>query len=454
MVDLSQHLTHRRILHIAVPVILANITIPLLGLVDTGVIGQMGLATPIGAVGIGAIILTALYWIFGFLRMGTTGFAAQAIGAGDKDETAAILIRALTIAAIGGLSIIILQLPLFVLGFWLSPASDEVETLARSYMAIRVWSAPFLISTFAITGWLVAAERTRDILVIHLLMNGTNIGFDLLFVLVLGWGIQGVAFATVIAEISGCGLGLWYCRAVFVTGLWANRARLLDPVKLKRFAAVNVDILIRSLLLQSIFMSFLFFGAIYGDTRLAANHILLQFLSVTAYVMDAFAFAAETLVGQALGARRRATLRRAALMVSIWCFGTGVVLTLTFALFGGVLIDAITTAPDVRIAARDYLIYTILMPLISVAPFMLDGIFIGATRTRDMRNMMLISTTIYFTFVLTLMPITANHGLWIALLISFAARGATLAWKYPALERSVIAFEIPIGKSPGRGQRP
>ena len=453
MVDLSQHLTHRRILHIAVPVILANITIPLLGLVDTGVIGQMGLATPIGAVGIGAIILTALYWIFGFLRMGTTGFAAQAIGAGDKDETAAILIRALTIAAIGGLSIIILQLPLFVLGFWLSPASDEVETLARSYMAIRVWSAPFLISTFAITGWLVAAERTRDILVIHLLMNGTNIGFDLLFVLVLGWGVHGVASATVIAEIFGCGLSLWYCRAVLVTAPWSNRARLLDPVKLKRFAAVNVNILIRSLLLQSIFMSFLFFGAAYGDTRLAANHILLQFLSITAHAMDGFAFAAETFVGQALGARCRSTFRRAALMVSFWCFGIGVILALTFALFGGALIDAITTAPDVRIAARDYLVYAALMPLVSIAPFMLDGIFIGATRTRDMRNMMVISTTIYFTFVLILMPVAANHGLWIALLISFAARGATLALKYPALERSVnkpvFAIGIPTEKPKG-----
>jgi MATE family multidrug resistance protein len=456
MVDLSQHLTSRRILHIAVPVVLANISIPLLGLVDTSVIGQMGLATPIGAVGIGAIILTALYWIFGFLRMGTTGFAAQAIGAGDKDESAAILIRALAIAVIGGLSIVILQLPLFALGFWLSPASDEVENLARSYMTIRVWSAPFLISTFAITGWLVAAERTRDILVIQLAMNGTNIGFDLLFVPVLGWGIQGVASATVIAEMSGCGLGLWYCRAVFFTASWSNRARLLDPVKIKRFAVVNVDILIRSLLLQSIFMSFLFFGATYGDTRLAANHILLQFLSVTAYAMDGFAFAAETLVGQALGARCRATFRRAALMVSFWCFGTGVVLALMFALFGGALIDAITTAPDVRIAARDYLVYTTLTPLISVAPFMLDGIFIGATRTRDMRNMMVISTTIYFTFVLMLMPITANHGLWIALLISFAARGATLAWKYPALERSilkpVVTFETPTGKPPGRVQ--
>ncbi|MEJ6508187.1 MAG: MATE family efflux transporter [Octadecabacter sp.] len=432
-------LTHRRILNIAVPVVLGNITVPLLGLVDTGVVGQMGLATPIGAVGIGAVILTGLYWIFGFLRMGTTGFAAQAIGAGDGAENASILIRALGIAAMGGLAIIILQTPLFAFGFWLSPASNEVEVLARAYMQIRVWSAPFLIATFAMTGWLVAAERTRDILVIQLLMNGVNIGLDLLFVLGLGWGVQGVAVATVIAEISGCGLGLWYCRAAFEGAPWRDRARLLDSAKLKRFASVNADIMIRSLLLQSIFMSFLFFGAGYGDTRLAANHILLQFLTVTAHAMDGFAFAAESLVGQAMGAKKRAAFRRAAVLVSCWCFGAGLLLALMFWVFGGTIIDWLTTASDVRRAARDYLFYMALTPLLSAAPFMLDGIFIGATRTRDMRDMMVMSTVIYFVAVLILAPVFDNHGLWIALLISFAARGITLGWKYPALERSVGA---------------
>jgi MATE family multidrug resistance protein len=432
-------LTHRRILNIAVPVVLGNITVPLLGLVDTGVVGQMGLATPIGAVGIGAVILTGLYWIFGFLRMGTTGFAAQAIGAGDGAENASILIRAVGIAAMGGLAIIILQTPLFAFGFWLSPASNEVEVLARAYMQIRVWSAPFLIATFAMTGWLVAAERTRDILVIQLLMNGVNIGLDLLFVLGLGWGVQGVAVATVIAEISGCGLGLWYCRAAFEGAPWRDRARLLDSAKLKRFASVNADIMIRSLLLQSIFMSFLFFGAGYGDTRLAANHILLQFLTVTAHAMDGFAFAAESLVGQAMGAKKRAAFRRAAVLVSCWCFGAGLLLALMFWVFGGTIIDWLTTASDVRRAARDYLFYMALTPLLSAAPFMLDGIFIGATRTRDMRDMMVMSTVIYFVAVLILAPVFDNHGLWIALLISFAARGITLGWKYPALERSVGA---------------
>jgi len=187
---MAETLTHRRVLNIALPIVLSNATVPILGAVDTGVVGQMGAAAPIGAVGIGATILTALYWIFGFLRMGTTGFAAQALGRGDHAEGAAILTRGLAIAALGGLAIIALQWPLFTLGFLLSPASAEVEGLARDYMAIRVWSAPALIAIYAITGWLIAAERTRAVLVLQLVMNGLNIGLDLLFVLQLGWGVE------------------------------------------------------------------------------------------------------------------------------------------------------------------------------------------------------------------------------------------------------------------------
>ena len=430
-------LTHSRVLHIAVPIVLANATIPVLGLVDTGVVGQMGQAAPIGAVGIGAVILTGLYWIFGFLRMGTTGFAAQAIGQGDGAESAAILSRALGIAALGGLLIIALQGPLFRLGFWASPASTEVETLAQQYMAIRVWSAPALISLYAITGWLIAAERTRAVLVIQFWMNGLNIGLDLLFVLGLGWGVQGVAVATLIAELSGAALGLWFCRDAFRSPAWRDLSRLTDPAKLRRFASVNSDILLRSLMLQSIFMSFLFFGAKFGDVRLAANHILLQFIAVTAYAMDGFAFAAETLVGQAMGAKRRAAFRRAAVLVSLWCFGAALVLALVFAVFGGAIIDLMTTAPDVRAQARAYLVYMALSPLVSAAPFMLDGIFIGATRTKDMRNMMALSALVYFVAALALMPVFGNHGLWVALIISYLARAATLGARYPALERSV-----------------
>ncbi|MEL6957756.1 MAG: MATE family efflux transporter [Pseudomonadota bacterium] len=430
-------LSHRRILQIAVPVILANITVPLIGLVDTGVVGRMGDPVPIAAVGIGAVILTGVYWIFGFLRMGTTGFAAQAIGAGDGAETSAILLRGLLIAGAGGLALVALQAPIFALGFEVSPASDAVEALARDYMAIRIWSAPALIATYALTGWLIAAERTRAVLALQLVMNGVNVALDLVFVPGFGWGVQGVAAATLIAEVTGCAMGLWLCRDGLRDPAGRAVSRLLDAAKLRRFASVNSDILIRSLLLQAIFMSFLFFGARYGDVRLAANHILLQFLTFTAFAMDGFAFAVEALVGRAKGAGDRAGFRRAALLTSFWGGGAGFALALAFALAGGPIIDLLTTAPDVRSAARDYLIYMALTPLVSFVPFMLDGIFIGATRTRDMRNMMALSAAIYFAAALALMPLLGNDGLWIAVILSFVARGATLGWRYPALERSI-----------------
>ena len=436
MADRAQ-LTHRRVLNIAVPIVLSNATVPILGTVDTAVVGQMGLAAPIGAVGIGAIILTALYWVFGFLRMGTTGFASQALGRGDLPEGAAILSRALGIALMAGLAIIVLQRPLFLLSFLVSPASAEVESLARSYMGIRVWSAPALIAIYAITGWLIAAERTRAVLAIQLWMNGLNIALDLWFVLGFEWGVEGVALATLIAEWSGAALGLWFCRAAFQTPAWRDWSRVTDPTKLSRFAQVNSDILLRSLLLQAIFVSFLFFGARFGDVTLAANHILLLFLNITAYAMDGLAFSAETPVGQALGAGRRAALRRAAVLTSIWGFGVGLVLAVVFLVAGGAIIDIMTTAPEVRAAARIYLPYMILAPILGAAAWMLDGIFIGATRTADMRNMMFISAVIYFAAVLALMPALGNHGLWVGFLISFVARGVTLGWRYPALERAV-----------------
>jgi MATE family multidrug resistance protein len=272
------------------------------------------------------------------------------------------------------------------------------------------------------------------VLVIQLWMNGLNIVLDLWFVLGLGWGVPGVAFATFLAEWSGLALGLWFCRSAFRDPGWRDLSRLLDPAKLRRFASVNGDILLRSLMLQAIFVSFLFFGARFGDVQLAANHILLLFLEITAYAMDGFAFSAETLVGQALGARQRAALRRAAVLTSFWGLMVGVALALLFWVAGGAVIDVMTTAPNVREVARDYLPYMVLAPILGAAAWMLDGIFIGATRTGDMRNMMAVSAAVYFVAVYTLMPAFGNHGLWLAFLLSFVVRGVTLGWKYPGLE--------------------
>ncbi|OOY33008.1 MATE family efflux transporter [Thioclava sp. F36-6] len=431
-------ITHARVLKIALPIVLSNATIPILGAVDTAVVGQIGLPAPIGAVGIGAVILSSLYWIFGFLRMGTTGLVSQAHGTGDTGEVSAGLMRALIIAGIAGLSLIVLQLPLFWAAFQLAPASDEVERLARDYLQIRIWGAPLTISLYAFTGWLIALERTRGVLLLQVTMNALNVGLDLFFVLGLGWGVQGVAGATLISEISGVVLALWLCRAAFVNGLWRARA-IFDRVKLATMARVNTDIMLRSILLQASFTSFLFLGAGQGDVTLAANQVLLQFLQITAFALDGFAFSAESLVGQAVGAHSVARLRRASIVSSQWGIGGALVLGAVFLLAGPAIIDLMTTAPNVRIEARDYLIWIAAAPLIGGPAWMLDGIFIGATLTREMRNAMVISVVIYTAALFVLIPLFGNHGLWAGLMILNATRGLTMARLYPRAEAKAAA---------------
>lgn len=438
---MADPITHRRVLQIALPIVLSNATVPLLAAVDTGVVGQMGAAAPIGAVGIGGVTLTAIYWIFGFLRMGTTGLTANAVGRGETAEVAALLTRALMVGLAGGLALIVLQWPIFWGAFRISPASDEVEGLARQYMAIRIWSAPAAIAIYGITGWLIAQERTRAVLGIQVVMNGMNMGLDVLFVLGFDWGVRGVAVATVISELCGVALGLWYCRAAFRVPAWRDWERVFDRVRLARMALVNRDILIRSMLLQVIFLSFMFFGSDFGDVQLAANQVLIQFLFITAYALDGFAFAAEAFVGQALGRGDRAALRRGSLLTGLWGLIICGVLAVVFALTGGMIIDLMAKSEPVQQAARAYLPWMVAAPIIGVASWMLDGIFIGAARSVDMRNMMAVSFVIYGIALAALMPWLGNHGLWAALLISFAARGVTLAIKYPGLERDADRVE-------------
>ena len=434
MAEAARAITHGRVLRIALPILISNATVPVLGLVDTGVVGQMGLAAPIGAVGIGAIILTAIYWIFGFLRMGTTGLASQAHGAGQTGEVAALLTRALIIGLSAGMILILLQRPLFDLAFLLSPASAEVETLARDYMAIRVWSGPAMIALFGVTGWMIALERTGSVLAVQVAMNGLNIVLDLWFVLGLDWGVTGVAWATFIAEWSGLALGLWLCRGAFRVPAWRDWPRVFDPVRLRRMASVNRDILLRSLMLEAVFVSFLFLGSDFGDVTLAANQVLLQFLHITANALDGFAFAAEALVGQAVGRRDAGLLRRGAALTSLWGVIIAAGLAVVFWAGGSMIIDLLAKAPEVQEAARVYLGYMVLAPLLGVAAWMLDGIFIGATRADEMRNMMVISLGAYAVTAALLVPAIGNHGLWLALLVSFVARGVTLGLRYPVVE--------------------
>ncbi|MCG7518908.1 MATE family efflux transporter [Ruegeria sp. Ofav3-42] len=437
MQDASAPITHKRVLKIAAPIVLSNATVPILGAVDTGVVGQMGLAAPIGAVGMGAVILSAIYWVFGFLRMGTTGLAAQARGAGDTAETGALLMRGLLLGGTAGLFFILTQIWVFWGAFALSPASPEVEALTRSYLEIRIWGAPATIGLYAVTGWLIAIERTRGVFVLQVWMNGLNILLDLWFVLGLGWGVEGVAIATLIAEWTGLALGLWLCRDAFSGNQWRDWPRIFDAARLRRMMQVNGDIMVRSVLLTGSFTTFLFVGSDLGDVNLAANQVLLQFLEITAFALDGFAFSAEALVGGAVGARDRSQVRRASIMASQWGVGGAFVLAAVYFTSGPALVDLMTTSPEVRVASREFMFWIVLAPVISVASWMLDGIYIGATWTREMRNAMIQTVAIYVVALFLLVPTFGNHGLWAALMVLNIARGVTLGWRYPKLEARI-----------------
>lgn len=432
-------ITHARVVKIALPVVLSNATVPLLGAVDTAVIGQMGLAAPIGAVGLGAMVLATFYWVFGFLRMSTSGLAAQAHGAGDGVERAALLLRALMVAGVAGLGLIGLQSLLFGAAFAVAPASDEVEGLARQYLGIRIWGAPATVAIYALTGWLVGMERTRGVLWLQLVQNGLNVVLSVWFVLGLGWGVPGVATATLIAEYAGVIFALWLARDAFLSDLAAAVARLWDRVALARMFHASRDIMLRSTLLQLSFTAFLFLGARYGDVTLAANQVLLQFLEITAYALDGFAIAAETLAGQALGARSLGQFRQASRVTMQWGLIGGAVMSLAFLAFGPALIDLMTTAPDVRERARGLLPWLIAAPLISFASWIYDGIFIGALMTREMLRAMAVSVAVYAVAVVGLMWAMGDHGLWAALLVLNATRGLTMRAVFPAVLARVSA---------------
>ena len=430
-------ITNKRVLTIAIPIVLSNITVPILGAVDTAVVGQLGKAAPVAAVGVGAIIITSFYWLFGFLRMGTTGLVAQAVGSKDESEVRAYLLRALILGLLAGLFIFLLRTPLMELGLWISPASSDVEELAQKYISIRVWSAPAAIGLYGIVGWLIALERTKSVLFLQFFMNGVNVLLDIWFVLVLNWGVQGVAIATVIAEVSALILGLFICYDRFKDKSWPTLRIVFSIARLKNMLSINLDILLRSIILEVIFVSFLLYGGKFGDVKLAANQVLLQFLHIAAHGLDGFALAAETLVGQAFGKKDRSILRKSIIVSSKLAFLLSCIMAISFLLFGSSLIDLMTTAENVRLEAKSYIIFITLVPILGVSAYMLDGIFIGATKTKDMRNMMFITLIFYVIALLLLVPYFQNTGLWSALLISFIVRGVTLAFRYPSLEKSI-----------------
>ncbi|MBD1547075.1 MATE family efflux transporter [Roseibium aggregatum] len=419
--------THRSVLAIAVPMTLAFLSTPLLGVVDTAVIGRLGDAALVGGIAIGGVIFDLVFTTFNFLRSGTTGLTAQAYGADDQSEIKATFLRALFIAAVAGLAVILLQVPFLEIGLTFMGGSADVQSATRRYFEIRVYSAPFLLANYAILGWFLGLSRAGTGLFLQLFLNGLNIALSIWFVMGLGWSIEGVAAATVLSEAAACLAGLLLILRAARGSVWPMWSVVFDRRLLLRMMAINRDIMIRSFSLLFAFAFFTARSADQGDVLLAANAILEKFFLVGGYFLDGLATAVEQLAGRAVGARYRPAFDRAVKLTTLWGFALALCLALVYFATGPLLVDLMTVSPGVRELGRVYLPWAALTPLFGVLAFQMDGVFIGATWSRDMRNMMLLSLAIYIAAYYTLFPLMGNHGLWLSLEIFLGARGISLA---------------------------
>lgn len=416
---------------------LANLTTPLLGVVATAAIGRLGEPYLLGGVAIASIVFDCMFWLFGFLRMGTVAFTAQAVGADDHLEMRAVLARALLIATVVGIVLIALQAPLSALILGLMGGSEAVTSAARTYFSIRLWSAPFVLANYVLLGWLVGQARTGIALGLQIIINVVNMALTAWFVLGLQTGIAGAAAAAVIAETAGLIAGAIVAWRLLGGRIDVARHVLFDRDKLLHMLAVNRDIMIRTAALIGAFLFFTAQGARAGDHVLAANAVLNNFILIGSFFLDGLANAAEQLCGRSIGARDRRGFSQAVKLVVIWGFVFGVTVTIIFALAGTSLVDAMTTSPHVRDAARDFMWLAALAPACGVMAYSYDGIYIGATWARDMRNLMVASFAIYLAAWWLLQPL-GNAGLWYALLIFFMARGLLQALRYPVLLRTTF----------------
>lgn len=429
---------NRKTWSLAGPVILSNISVPLLGAVDTAVVGHLPGPHFLGGVAVGALIFNVLYHGCNFLRMGTTGLTAQSFGARDPDEVRAWLARAGLLALVIGVFLILIQSPVLWASLKVVNPGPEVRPLTDAYFSIRIWSAPMALLNFALLGWFFGIQNTRAALATQIFMNGINIVLDLWFVIGLGWGVEGVAWATLISEVSAVGLGLWLVRANLkrIGGHW-HLERAFNSKRLTRMFRVNGDILIRSLCLQTAFVIVAAVGARMGDVVLAANAILLNFQMFTSYALDGFANAAEALTGEAVGAKNRSRFRQAVKATSLWALVFSAGFSAIYLIAGTVFVDILTGVPEVREAAYQYLLWVQLLPLISVWSYQLDGIFIGSTWTAEMRNGMAASLAVFAIALVPLVPAYGNHGLWLAFSLFMIIRALTLGAYYPRLEKTV-----------------
>ena len=428
--------THdQQILHIALPAIISNITVPLLGMVDMAIVGHIGDATYLGAIAVGSMLFNVVYWLFGFLRMGTGGLTSQAYGSEDRVEQKRILFRSLAIAALVGLLFILLQMPIRNLAFHLLGATQEVRLLASRYYAICVWGAPAVLGLYSMTGWFLGMQNSRFPMFVSILQNVVNILCSLLFVFALRMKIEGVAWGTLIAQYVGFFMAL----LLFMSRYKAHRTEQVSLKELflweamKRFFVVNRDIFLRTLCLVAVTLYFTSVGARQGDLVLAVNALLMQLFTFYSYFMDGFAYAGEAVCGRYLGARQRSDFYTTIRRLFLWGGGLMLLFTLLYAGAGTSFVNLLTDDAQVLAEATVYLPWVAFIPLTGMAAFLLDGVYIGATATRPMLLSMLLATVLFFSIYLLFSPIISNHALWLAFLIYLSARGGLLALYLPRL---------------------
>ncbi len=417
----------RQVFMLALPIIASNLSVPLVGLVDTAVMGRLDQSVYIGAVALGAVTFSSLFWAFGFLRMGTTGLAAQAWGRKDGGALKKLFLNSAMLAVVFA-GLVLLAGPLIA---WSANAflgaQGQVSDLLGQYIDVRLWSAPAVLFNYLLIGFFIGLQKTGYALISQLSLNLTNAGLSVLFVLSWGWGVEGVALASVIAEYFALLVGAVLLASTLggLSGHW-QIGTLIDWPAYRRLLSVNADIFVRTLCLLFAFAWFARQGTALGATVLAANAVLLQFIHLLSYGLDGFAHAAEALVGQAVGARSRAALVNAIRLTTVLAVLTALLYVAAYALFGGAIIDWLTTQEEVRTAAAEYLPWLVAMPVLAVWSYQLDGVFIGSLQTAEMRNAMLVSTAIYWVGVFVAVDLLGNHGLWLSLALFFCLRAVTL----------------------------
>jgi MATE family multidrug resistance protein len=430
--------THRGVLAIALPMTLAYLSTPLVGLVNTAVIGRLGDAALIGGIAVGAIIFDIVFTTFNFLRSGTTGFTAQAHGARDRVELQATFWRAMILALLAGVLVLLVHRPLLASSLALIGGSDAVKEATSTYYGIRVLATPFALGNYVLLGWLIGFGRAGWTLFLQTVLNGLNIALSILLVIHWGYGVHGVGWAAFTSEAVTFAIGMVLALRLMDRDARPGLDRIREWEPFRRMIAVNGDIMIRSFALLFAFAFFTAQSARGGDIVLAANQVLLTIFFVGAYFLDGLATAAEQFAGRAVGARYRPAFERSLNLTLAWGLFISLAASAIFWFWGPAIIAGMTTNEEVRAVAALYLAYAALTPLVGMLAFQMDGVFIGATWSSDMRNMMLLSLAVYLAVWWALSPLFGNDGLWIALLVFLGIRGMTLYWRCRA--RMLTAF--------------